>query len=36
MKKNLNSKLKNYTKSIGEKKLLLKLLEGKNNEIKEN
>jgi hypothetical protein len=29
MKKNLNSKLNNYTKSIGEKKLLLKLLEKK-------
>ncbi len=36
MKKNLHDKLKNYAKSIGEKKLLLKLLEGKNNEIKEN
>ena len=29
MKKNLNSKINNYTKSIGEKKLLLKLLEKK-------
>ena len=31
MKENLNSKLKKYTKSIGEKKHLLKLLEDKNN-----
>ena len=32
MKESLNTKLKNCTKSIGEKKLLLKLLEGKANE----
>ena len=31
MKKNLHDKLKNYAKSIGEKKLLLKLLEGNTN-----
>ena len=30
MKKDLNNKLQSYTKSIGEKKLLLKLLEGSN------
>ena len=32
MKENLNTKIKDYTKSIGEKKLLLKLIEGKNND----
>ena len=31
MKKDLNNKLQSYTKSIGEKKLLLKLLEGSND-----